>query len=561
MVAWCCQAELPPEKQKWFQGRSAHFYFVTDGSEKETLELARSFEILQEILKIISPDLQKSRIQVRQQLPSYIYLFSSANGFKSYCEKPGIDGFFVIHMDGYYIAMESSTSQSTEIAYHEYLHQFLAGNFPGVPAWLNEGLACFFQTMRIDGNEIVLGGPPNHYLPTLYTNGIMSVSRILAVSQQSPEYSDEPERSKFYASAWLLTDYLMTGGDEKRAELGKYLDLIRSGRSLEESYQRAFGRASEALDKELKDYLRLLNSRKSISTWIVSFKNLVADPSFSFSELPRPEALGRLGLLLISNNRAFQERSREHFKAALALDPKSFSGNLGMGILALMENKHTDAVPNFEQASLGHPDDAIVHFFAGMTHYLRSVSPKNATDQASEEGVRADLFTARAHLVRALELGCPNPDVLPMLTTLVLMNEQPVSEDFALLEKACQLLPGQFELKRNLAILYERASKRDMARMLLHQVAEQNVDPKLATLANSQLKAMDFQEADRIYRSGMEAFKQKHYEEAVTTMETAIRLSPEPFQRKGFQENLEQMKILIDLRTKIPARPARKGKT
>jgi len=557
MVALGAPAALPPEKQKWYEGRSAHFLFVTDGTEKETLARARSFEILHEILRIISPDLRRGRAQTGPKLPSFVYLFSSAEEFQSYSAMTGIDGYFAAHLDGNYIAMDSSTERSTDIAYHEYLHQYMKANFPAVPLWLNEGMACFFQTMQLDGQEIVLGRPPEGYLHSLATQGILPVARILAVSHQSPEYTAVPERRKFYASAWLLIDYLMTGGDVKRAQLGQYLDLIRSGHPPEACFRLAFDRGPELLDQELRGYLRLLEQRKTISIWTIQFKTLQADPSFAFTGLPRSEALGRLGLLLMSDDEAFRERSKAHLSAALSLDPHGYAGNLGMGILAMLDGRLSEAAPYFGNASLSHPDDAQLHFFAGACFYTRSCAKPGDLDASSGE---ADLDSARTHLIRALEQGYPDPQAVTLLSSALGRTPRLSTEDSAALERLCKLLPSRFELMLELAKLRERSSGKDSARALFREVAEQTTDPRSAALARSQLGAMDHAEADRLYRSGVEAFRQKRYAEAVAALEEAIRITPDAARKRDYQENLDNMKILIELRSKAVAKPLPAGK-
>lgn len=538
-------AELPPEKEKWFEARSAHFSFVTDGGEREVLEQSRSLETLYEVLKVISPDLQKRKFQPRVQMPSHVYMFSSDKEFTSYSQLRGIEGFFVTHPDGYYMSVASGRDNATGVVYHEYLHQFLQVNFPGVPPWLNEGLACFFQTMQMDGKEVRLGGPPEGYLYQLQSAGLMPVSRLLAVTPTSPDYTTDPARGQFYASTWLLTHYLMTGDEAGRAQLGTYLDLIRAGRSPEESFQRGFGRTPASLDQELRFYLNLMRARKTIKTWILQFKTLTIDPAFSYRALPRPEALGRLGLLLVTGDQAFRDRGRKHFDAALALDPHSATGNLGRGLLAMEENHPAELGPCFAAAVQGDPDDAMLQYFAGVGIMQTAYEKKATPDE-----LQADRAQARGHLLRSVALGCPYPDALQQLAALVLGDEHPSTEELGQLEEACRRLPGFFHLKLNLAILYARASQLPLARLRLGEVAAQTADPELAQRAAGMLQSLDNQEADRLGRKANDAFQQKNYGEAVAALEEAIRLATDARLQMDLQEALKNMKILIELRTK-----------
>jgi tetratricopeptide (TPR) repeat protein len=525
----------PLPAEPWFQAQSAHFSFVTDGDERETRKRSQALETLHDILTVLSPDLRARKLQERPQLPSRVYLFTKGRSFQAYSRHVGIEGFFVRHPDGYYLAMDASHEDADAIAFHEYLHQFLEENYPGVPSWLNEGLACFFQTLKREGLELRLGAAPAGYPQILKSSGLLPVARLLGVTPRSPDYTDEPARSRFYASAWLMTDYLMTRDEAGRAQLGRYLDLIRAGRTPGESFSLAFGRTPAAMDQELQDHLNLLFVRKAVSIWIIQFRTLEVDPAFSFAPLSRAETLARLGLLLLSGDPATQDWARRHLDEALALEPGCGPANFGQGLLALGERRLGQVGPFMVKASQADPGNALTHYYAGLGLLL---------------GPAGSGGEARDHLLRSVMLGCPDPDALNQLVSVVLNNDRPSPDDLAKVEEACRFLPGRFDLKFNLARLYLRASRRDLARGHLQVVAGQSADPALAQRAAAQLRALDEQDGDQLRREAMEAFKQKRYAEAVAALERAIGLAADAGRKRGLQEDLDSMKILIGLRSR-----------
>jgi len=79
---------------------------------------------------------------------------------------------------------------------------------------------------------------------------------------------------------------------------------------------------------------------------------------------------------------------------------------------------------------------------------------------------------------------------------------------------------------------------------------QQTAEPGLSALAASRLQTLALQEADALGEAGLEAFRRKRYAEAVATLEQAIRLAPEPSRKKEFQEQLNNMKVLIELRNR-----------
>ena len=44
------------------------------------------------------------------------------------------------------------------IVYHEYFHHLVNMNNPGIPSWLNEGLASYWENTTIDDGRIVRSG-------------------------------------------------------------------------------------------------------------------------------------------------------------------------------------------------------------------------------------------------------------------------------------------------------------------------------------------------------------------------------------------------------------------
>jgi len=100
------------QPQRWSQGRSAHFRFFTDGQEQATRTRARSFEILYEILKVITPDLRRGRAPAPSPWPSNVYLFETEKGLKPYHTQRSIHGFSVKHLDGDYIATRTGRARN-----------------------------------------------------------------------------------------------------------------------------------------------------------------------------------------------------------------------------------------------------------------------------------------------------------------------------------------------------------------------------------------------------------------------------------------------------------------
>jgi len=71
----------------------------------------------------------------------------------------------------------------------------------------------------------------------------------------------------------------------------------------------------------------------------------------------------------------------------------------------------------------------------------------------------ARVLEAKTHLLQAIQLGCPIAESLPLLARLVLDTTTPSAGDIAILEGACQALPGRYDLKIELANVHLNHSR------------------------------------------------------------------------------------------------------
>ncbi len=115
----------------------------------------------------------------------------------------------------------------TSIAYHELSHYFLARSLASKPVWLNEGLAEYFSTAEIGGDEVSLGAIQPERLQTLKSVGLLPLQDFFAVDLSSPYYNESSKASVFYAQAWAFTHYMMQG--EYAARFKSYLDALAKG--------------------------------------------------------------------------------------------------------------------------------------------------------------------------------------------------------------------------------------------------------------------------------------------------------------------------------------------
>jgi hypothetical protein len=168
---------------------------------------------------------------------------------------------------------------------HELAHRFIRARFAGftsVPTWLNEGLAQFYSTMRIEDDRIVVGDD----LPTaaFWKQPIYSMAwhestlQVLIPVHKAPGVRDlvdseratfspasehenvsqkERERmSLYYTASWKLVHLLMNGPDpQARARFQAFLSRLAPRVDAREAFRASFGDDLSSLEAAYRPYL------------------------------------------------------------------------------------------------------------------------------------------------------------------------------------------------------------------------------------------------------------------------------------------------------------------
>ena len=155
------------------------------------------------------------------------------------------------------------------VVYHEYLHDVLHRNYPGLPLWLHEGMAQLYS------------GPLEEHARWLQKNRLLPVSELFSMDVHSKDYHEGERRGIFYAQTWALAHYLLIG--DRRERTLRYLQDPS-----DETFRAAFG---GDLDAELLAYVR----RGAFIQ--VPMPAGPAESEFRISPVPQEELLASLDLL------------------------------------------------------------------------------------------------------------------------------------------------------------------------------------------------------------------------------------------------------------------------
>lgn len=337
-------------------------------------------------------------------------------------------------------ALRFDASDATHVVYHEYFHVVLDHHTPGMPPWLDEGLAEFWAGTRIRGDRVELGRANEDHLRLLRTREPYAVEELLAVDHASPLYATQ----LFYAQSWALVHYLMFGDEAARGALGRYVALLGAGTPGERAASTAFGDLPR-----LRTQLRLYVRRPAHSVGILQVPLEIEDVSLEARRLTEAEADVARGLFVV--NGSAPEEAEPLFARALELDADSAGALEGMGLLELRRGDDAAAREWLARAVEQESASYLAHY-----HYAALVraSPRDAAASAREE----------RHLKRAIALNPLFAGGYERLAIFYALRDPDLRRALKLATAAVECEPGSADLRLLHARLLHAGGLADPAR-------------------------------------------------------------------------------------------------
>ena len=474
-AAWARGPELPKPTEKWVTVRADEFRFVSNVSADETLKIAR------DIMRMRAALGKVTRLEVRSALPTTVFIFAGERAFAGYRDavvrhqNDLASGLFVAGESGNFILLRSDLEEVDRSVYHELTHYFVRNTTGPLPLWIREGIAEYYSTFRTSGNDVYIGRPIPEHVLWLRATSMMPLAELFATTRESPVYNERMRRGVFYAQSWALFHYLMNEG--RAVQFGRFVQLLQSGRSVDEAFGSAFAMKHSALEQELRKYVR----RNAFTYARHSLEELPA------VELPKPEPmshsdiLAAFGHLLAHSDEANAAVAEPYLRAAIAADPRNALAHADLGRLHDRAGRTAESDAAYRTAAEVGSDDADVYLFAGLGLVKRH------TGKRSRDIPAADRARARALLQRSTELD-PSLALAWAGLGMTYLGEPDPAPGITALEKSLELAPGNEHAAFHLLQLYANAGRSDDARRIFEGALAHSSDPKLTQFAEQALE-------------------------------------------------------------------------
>jgi tetratricopeptide (TPR) repeat protein len=465
-------------KDTWVSVRTKNFFMVGNANEKDIRRVALKLEQFREVFTRVFPS-----IKFNTPVPTTVVVFNSDSSYAPFKPSANTAGYFQSGPDVNYITLTTEVRPGQDpfnVIFHEYTHLLVNNTFKNAPAWFDEGLAEYYSTFIItDDQKVVIGRNIGHHVFRLRENKMLPLRTLFEVDHKSPHYNEKNKQSIFYAQSWALMHYLIIGKAGRVDQLARFLHLLNTDVALEPAFQQAFGMPFEAMEKELRNYVR--QDRYNELTGHFQQK-LELDTSAEATPLSEAEAQAYLGDLLLHSNR---KDSQAYLEKALKLDPNLAMAHASLGMLYFREGKADEARASLERAVAANSRNYLTHYYYAFT--LSRPGPEETYATYTPE-LAARI---REHLQRAIALRPDYPESYKLLAFVSLVTGKDIDESIASMKRALNALPGRSDFSFMLAQLYMHKRDYKTTRQLLEEIAKSNAEEEVRRPAQHLLEQLN----------------------------------------------------------------------
>jgi tetratricopeptide (TPR) repeat protein len=470
----------------WVSVRSPRYLFVGNAPAADVRRAAARFELFAAAFSELFPALG-----AHDSVPTRVFVFKDYESFRPFRplydgETADFKGYFQSGADVNHICvpLALANEDSQQVQNHEAVHLLLAATARRVPDWLNEGLAQYYSTLKVsDGGGVTLGSPVARHAALLRQAKLLPPARLFRIDRGSRDYRTGAGRDLFYAQSWALTHYLAsTDGGRGHLRLFRFLEMLASGMTVEESLKRAFDLDYATLEEKLFEYVR----RGEYRTRELSVGGGAAHNEAELKVAPLGEAESEfyLGDLLLHVDHFAEAEKR--LRRSLALDRASARAYTSLGMALVRQQRFSAARQSLRRAVALAPSNYLAHYY-----HAYALSREDMEDeQTVTEYTPEQAGEMRAALERAIALEPRFPESYRLLAFVNLVTGERLDESVELLKRGLALAPNRPDMLFVLAQVHLRRGDRGAARESLEKVAAASANPRLRGMAAAMLREM-----------------------------------------------------------------------
>lgn len=450
----------------WSSIRSKIFSIIGNATPQQMRAAAERLEQFRRAFSRLYPQLKLGNGK-----PTEIVMFRDATAYFDFLPRRpdgsadvGVAGYFQAGEDTNYITFAASQRQEDpySTAIHEFVHSVIDANFDRsqLSPWLSEGLAEYLETVRVDGNKIIIGEAQIDHLRLLRRVGTIPLAQFLALKPADLKTISPDRRRVFYAQAWAVVHLLMR---QKAVSL--------------ESLTTQQIQTSGDLEIALK---KLVDGDVGKAETVAVDSSISIPEPMAIADVPQSIGSARLGDLLFHTGEL--ARSETFLRNALGADANEPLANASLGLLLLKQEKTADARPLLEKAVAAGSTNYLV--LTGYAFSLIEPLAKNGTEIS--DAMAAEI---RSLLRRASALEPKHIESYRLTALLNYLRDEDPDGAITLLQKALSIKQGDADSELLLARILLRREDITRAREIAEQIVSSTNDARRKAEASEIIKA------------------------------------------------------------------------
>ncbi len=371
---------LPAEQ--WLRVTSTNFELFTTAGEKKGREAILYFEQVRSLFSKLAKSGSGPATPVR------IIAFNSEKEYKPYRFNESADAYYQGSRERDYIVMKNIAQENYPVAIHEYAHLIVRHSGLPLPAWLNEGLAEVYSTLKPYGKQVQYGSILPGRFRELQTGKWLDLETLLAVDHESPFYNEKEKAGVFYAESWALTHMLYLSDDYWR-KFNEFLALVKADTSQGATFQKVYGKSMGEVKRDLEQYLRGTRFNAAIAN--VNLEK--ADESPDVRAVTRLESgLALADLLAVTRKR---EDAKAAYETLARENPRDSEIEIAWARLAWMNRDDDEMKRHFAKAiELGTTNGKVYFDYAMMLREGGAQEPEISALLRKAAELKPDLVEA-----------------------------------------------------------------------------------------------------------------------------------------------------------------------
>jgi tetratricopeptide (TPR) repeat protein len=461
---------------EWTCVTSEHFSVAGDAPTAELRLLATRLELSRAVISRTLPGLKLDRGHALQ-----VIVFADAAEYRGFKPKRA-DGTPDDAVAGYYLQGETrdlitlaADANDAATVTHEYVHYMLPSNVTApakLPPWLDEGLAQYFQSFRMnDDGTVEIGLEPLNRMGAIRKGGFTVPERLFA--DETPARGTDEQRASFYSWAWAAVHFVLTAAERS----DKAVSLLPKAGAVHEAI------APLALTDITSDPVFISRLQKYVSSGVLPSRRLdvgridaAPEPIAATLSLARSEMI--MGELLMKLGRYVEAEA--HLRRATTSDGSLAEAHSLLGIDLARRGSYEDASKELEFAIAHGCSDPLTQFFRAYA-LTRAGSKISELDEPT-------LVSARTSLERSVAEAPEMPESQQLLAEIYLAADTNLPEAADLLKRAVSLKPGDESLQLLLARALLRQEKFGESTSLAKKLTN-SADPRIRTEATELVDA------------------------------------------------------------------------